>query len=327
MGPLRSSARAVPSVRSQIRHFHPTKPARFIPETLDASTAFIQGIHSITGLPWVASIPLTAVIVRTLLGMPLQMLARINARRERDIAPLIQSWRVHFQNELKRLPPAERKDMTPNVHLAIRARTLALLEKWKVFRGYKYANLLQLPIWLSLMESLRVMTGNTNGLFPQLLSWFGGENSVENLDMIVEPTLATEGALWFPDLLAGDPTGVLPVLLSATIIMNIRRGWGITTPSTDLADLPTMQLYQATFFRGLGVFLQLMAVTVGWSAYVNELPAALLIYWITSSNLATLQTYLLEKYMFMRPPIPKLQKKFTAFKRPGMPDPFKQKLG
>jgi inner membrane protein COX18 len=171
------------------------------------------------------------------------------------------------------------------------------------------------------------MTGNTNGLFPQLLSWFGGRNDVENLDKIVEPTLATEGALWFPDLLAGDPTGVLPVVLSATLILNIRKGWGIMTPSTDLADLPTMQLYQATFFRGLGLFLQLMAVNVGWSAYVSELPAALMIYWITSANVATLQTYLLEKYMFMRPPIPNLQKKFTAFERPDISDPFKQKLG
>jgi inner membrane protein COX18 len=317
----------VPFARSQIRHFHPTKPARLIPEALDASTAFIQGIHSITGLPWVASIPLTAVIVRMLVAMPLQMFARVNARRERDIAPLIHSWRVHFQNRLKGLPPAERKDRTATVNLHIRARTLALLDKWNVRRGYRYANLLQLPIWLSLMESLRGMTGNTNGLFPQLLSWFGGRNGVENLDMIVEPTLATEGALWFPDLLAGDPTGVLPVLLSASIIMNIRRGWGIMTPSTDLADLPTMQLYQATFYRGLGLFLQLMAVNVGWSAYVNELPAALMIYWITSANVATLQTYLLEEHMFMRPPIPNLQKKFIAFKRPDMSDPFKQKLG
>ena len=326
MGALRSSSRVFPLSRSQIRHFHPTKPTRLIHESLDASTAFIHGIHSITGLPWAASIPLTAVVVRMIVAMPLQMYTRAIARRERDVAPLIHSWRVYAQNRLKQLPETHRKEFKKEIQEWSEGRKVFLLQKWKVRSGYKYVNLLQLPIWLSLMEGLRMMTGNNQGLVPRLLSWFGGHNAADALNVTVEPTLATEGALWFPDLLAGDPTGVLPVLLTATLVMNIRRGWGVTTPSAALADLPTMQMYQAFFFRGLGYFLQFMAVNIGMSAFANELPVALMLYWITSANVATLQTYMLEKHMFMRPPIPNFQRKFFAYERPGVSDPFKQKL-
>lgn len=169
------------------------------------------------------------------------------------------------------------------------------------------------------------MTGNQNGIIPHLLSYVSGQETTGSLPAL-EPSLATEGALWFPDLLAGDPTGALPLLLSASIILNIRRGWGITTPVGDLADLPTAQLYRATFFRGLGIFLQILGLNIGMAAFANELPTALMIYWITSTNVATLQTYLLEKYMFMRPPIPNFQRKYMVYERPGVSDPFKLKL-
>ncbi|OQD69973.1 hypothetical protein PENDEC_c028G00903 [Penicillium decumbens] len=331
MGALRSRPRALPFTYSQVRRFHPTKPTQLIAETLETSTAFIQGIHSVTGLPWVASIPLTAVIVRTVVGTPLQMYTRIVARRERDVAPLIHSWVLFLQNTLRKHPPEAQKRFKKTMQQWTAERKTHLLRKWKIHPGYKYINLLQLPIWLSLMESLRAMTGNNDGLLPSLLSWFRSGSWFgprEHVDLsLTEPTLATEGALWFPDLLAGDPTGVLPVLLSASIIFNVRRGWGITTSTTSLADLPTLQLYQATFFRGLGWFLQFLAINVGVSAMFNGLPAALMIYWITSANVASLQAYLLEKYMFMRPPIPNFKKQFFEYKRPGVPDPFQQKLG
>ncbi|KAJ5670322.1 uncharacterized protein N7477_005685 [Penicillium maclennaniae] len=208
-------------------------------------------------------------------------------------------------------------------YLNIMSKSLA--KKWKIMRGYRFLNLLQLPVWLSLMESMRAMTGNQNGIIPYLLSFVSGHENAASLPAL-EPSLATEGALWFPNLLAGDPTGALPLLLSASIILNIRRGWGITTPAGDLADLPTAQLYRATFFRGLGVFLQILGLNIGVAAFANELPAALMIYWITSTNVATLQTFLLEKYMFMRPPIPNFQKKYMVYQRPGVSDPFKLKL-
>lgn len=201
-----------------------------------------------------------------------------------------------------------------------------LRSKWKVASGYKFANFLQLPVWLSLMESLRGMCGNKNGLVPWLLSLIESSDSPgDSLHLTVEPTLANEGALWFPDLLAGDPSGVLPALLTLSILLNVRTGWTVT-PLVTMADMPKMQMYQATFFRGLRVFIQIMAINVGVSAAFYEMPTALLIYWISSTNIATLQTFLLEKFMFMRPPIPTYKKQYIAYKKPGDLDPFKTKL-
>ncbi|KAJ6113635.1 mitochondrial export translocase Oxa2 [Penicillium sp. IBT 18751x] len=325
LGAIRPPIRALRLHGPQIRLFHQTRPTRLVAEVLDASSGFIHGVHSITHLPWAASIPLTAVIVRMCVGLPLQFITRVNARRERDIAPLIHSWRMVGSNKISALPPGIQKETGKIAAGYLNIMSKSLAKKWKIMRGYRFLNLLQLPVWLSLMESMRAMTGNQNGIIPYLLSFVSGHENAASLPAL-EPSLATEGALWFPNLLAGDPTGALPLLLSASIILNIRRGWGITTPAGDLADLPTAQLYRATFFRGLGVFLQILGLNIGVAAFANELPAALMIYWITSTNVATLQTFLLEKYMFMRPPIPNFQKKYMVYQRPGVSDPFKLKL-
>lgn len=323
----RAPSRTVKLSHLQTRQFHPTRPTRLVNEVLDASAGLIHGVHSVTGLPWFASIPLTALLVRTAVGLPLQIYTRVNARRERDIAPLIHSWQVYYQNEARKLPP-EKQDVAlmKKVRNETAAKQNLLRKDWNVASGYKFANLLQLPVWFSLMESLRGMCGNKNGLVPWLLSLVeSSDTPAESLHLTVEPTLANEGALWFPDLLAGDPSGVLPALLTLSILMNVRTGWTVT-PLLAMADMPKLQMYQATFFRGLRVFIQIMAINVGASAAFYEMPTALLIYWISSTNVATLQTYLLEKYMFMRPPIPTYQKKYIAYKKPGDGDPFKLKL-
>ncbi|KAJ5215039.1 hypothetical protein N7468_010718 [Penicillium chermesinum] len=80
MRPFRSSLKSFPAARiawpiptrTQLRHFHPTRPSEMgvINGMLDGSYALIQGVHSVSHLPWVLSIPLTAVLVRTLVGFP-----------------------------------------------------------------------------------------------------------------------------------------------------------------------------------------------------------------------------------------------------------------
>lgn len=178
------------------------------------------------------------------------------------------------------------------------------------------------------MESLRGMCGNTNGLVPWLLSLIepakdtAGE-AVQSLHLTVEPSLANEGALWFPDLLAGDPTGALPVLLTASILLNVNMGWK-SASRLEISEMPKLQMYQTIFFSGLRVFIQVLAVNVGFSGWFYEMPTALMIYWITSTNVATLQTWLLEKYMFSRPPIPAYKAQYLKYQNAG--DPFRLKL-
>lgn len=287
----------------QIRHFHPTRPAFLVNEVLNASAGFIQAVHSFSCLPWVASIPLTALIIRMTVGMPLQMYSKIQARKELDIAPIMTSWRHQYQAQIRK--DVNRSSEDPmmagqaNAELLkmIKAKKRALDKVWGIHRFWKPVPFLQLPVWLSIMESLRAMSGNSSGLVPWLLSLTRGSSDIS---LAAEPSLATEGGLWFPDLLAGDPTGILPIFLAGSVITNIRTGWKV--PSfKEIASLPRPERIRLISSRLLKLLLQTLALYVGAASYVYQMPCALMIYWITSTNLATTQSLFLDKFMFKRP--------------------------
>lgn len=317
---LRSTRRT--AFQHQVRHFHPTRPRPFIAEALSISSGFIYGIHSITGLPWVASLPLTALVVRTTVAMPLQIYTRIHARRQRDLTPLFYSWFKYYQVEARTNrsagPLAVPQAAKSEVLKALAGKQKALGKRWNVARFWKPLNFLQIPIWISIMESIRAMSGSTSGLVPYLLSFMEPSSSAEAgaaLQRAVEPSLATEGALWFPDLMAGDPTGILPAMLTLSILLNIRAGWKAPALS-ELSDLPRIELAKHLTVKGLRLFIQVLALNIGLSSYYHEMPAALMVYWITSTNTATLQTYLLEKYMVSTQPLKPWRQMHIAYKLP-----------
>lgn len=326
---LRAPSRIATFKHSQIRQFHPTRPNRIVNEVLDAAATLIHGVHSVTGLPWYASIPLTALIVRTFVGLPLQIITRVNARREADIKPLIHSWRVHYMKKERPLQRQEDKAALQQAAKQLKAQTRHLKKRWKVMPFYRIISVLQIPVWLAVMESLRGMSGNESGLVPRVLSLIEmiepGNRSAESIHLTVEPTLANEGALWFPDLLAGDPTGTLTVVLALSILLNVRKGWN-TIPMLEMADMPRLQMFQATTFRSLRVCIQIMALHLGATGFFHPIPAALALYWISSTSIATMQTYILEKYLYLRPPMEPYRQQYIAFHKPGVSDPFKNKL-
>ncbi|RMJ26662.1 inner membrane protein Cox18 [Aspergillus sp. HF37] len=363
MRPLRSLASLRgPHVRSklssqQARHFHPTKPAPFP----DVASGFIYGIHALTGLPWVYSLPLTAITVRLLVAMPLQIYTKVHARREQNLAPILHSWKVNYQREIRwlrsrshlkeplletapkildarRRPSVHRQESearasaaqaseafhhTPASELTkilknrVEDRRKEIYSAWRVPRFYKAANFLQLPVWLMVMESVRNMCGDDRGLLRYIgsligNSWHPGE-AFNSVPLEAEPSLATEGALWFPDLLVGDPTCILPVLLSASIILNIRTGWK-GTPPKEAADLPRKEMLLRVFPASLKGPLYFLALYIGYSASFG-MPSALMVYWLTSTNMATLQTVLLDKYLFTNPPLKSWRQIHAAFPR------------
>jgi membrane protein insertase Oxa1/YidC/SpoIIIJ len=57
---------------------------------------------------------------------------------------------------------------------------------------------------------------------PTILSIFG---AIHNTSMS-EPTMATEGLLWFPDLISPDATSLLPILSALTWLWNVEMGAG-----------------------------------------------------------------------------------------------------
>lgn len=314
---LRAS-RTIKTPVQQIRQFHPTRPAPFVNEVLEASSSFIHGVHAVSGLPWIASIPLTALIVRLTVAMPLQMYTKIQARKQQDLTPLLLSWKHHYQNEIKgQLNGGSEAPMSAGKAIQqlgtnMKAKQHDLHSRWGVRRFWKPMAFLQMPVWLSIMESLRAMSGSSGGLVPYLMSLCGSKSAI---DLPVEPSLATEGAFWFPDLLAGDPTGVLPMALTASILFNIRLGWKVPALK-ELADLSKIEMIRHGFSWTLRLVLQILALNVGAAFYSYEMPTAMLIYWITSTNVATAQSFLLDRFMFRRPAFKPLKRVFIGVSQP-----------
>lgn len=293
---------------STIRHFHYTRQAQLIPEVLAASSTFLHGVHSLTGLPWAASIPLAAVIVRSIVAFPLQAYARVHRRREQDLLPVVQCWRMLYEETVRKEILEDNDHKRDRSQQAFWKSVRALTERkhrhlkrrWNVIAWTAGLPLLQIPIWLSLMEALRAMCGDRRGLLAYFLHNVYSEDHFISLLPAVEPTLATEGALWFPDLLAGDPSGILPAMLTGTILLNIIVGWR-RLPMGKIAQMPAKQMRKEIAFTGLRYFIQILAFNIGIAAYTYGMPTGLMIYWIASGNMATLQTLILDRVMFLKP--------------------------
>ncbi|KAL8715314.1 MAG: hypothetical protein Q9225_006421 [Loekoesia sp. 1 TL-2023] len=194
-------------------------------------------------------------------------------------------------------------------------------QRWKSFLNY-----LQLPVWLVVIETIRRMCGTRKGLIGMVQnSWnenllgemstndkesmsepndsqldFASNDSqtlpLEDKQMLedvveapvvpIEPSLASEGALWFPDLLIPDPHVILPFILSATMFANIsyqertrkRTGWKL-----------------GAFQRRMGNAIKIVVLAVG--PLTLAMPSAIHIYWISSSAFALANNILLDRYL------------------------------
>ena len=286
-----------PLVYQQTRHFHP----------VDWSTAFIYGIHSFTGLPWVYSIPLTAVIVRTMIAFPLQAYTKIQAHKERDIRPILEAHMIRLMKKEQEKGSYISPSRQLYVKMEMRTIRARLQRSWGISPYYAPLNYIQFPVWLLLMESVRSMTGSGQGLVGYLSSIFDFESRPP-----VEQSLSTEGAFWFPDLLAGDPTGILPLMLAGSVFVNIYVGWKLPHMSED-HDLPDIHMYRNMFFRAAKITGQGLACVIGALSFFKEMPVALLLYWLTSTNTATMQNLFLEKLMSPLKPLKSRRKIFISF--------------
>lgn len=336
---LHLTRRAIQLPRSQVRHFHQTRPASssIVDLALDGSTAFIHGVHTVSCLPWVASIPLTAVLVRTFVGLPILLYTRLHRHREKKIMPIISAWTKRYAKKqtaernganLERFKNLSTAEIKKKAVLDIRKRTVQLQKRWGVSGKHKAISFLQIPVFIALMESLRGMSGNNNGIIAWLSSFIESSpdpaSAAQSLHLTIEPTLANEGALWFPDLLAGDPTGVLPFCLTASILGNVLMGWKVQ-PWRHIPLLPKNEMYKQIFFSGLRAFVIVLTCYIGFASFVQEMPTALMLYWITSTNVATLQTWVLDNKVFSPVVYNRFIEKSIAFEKPGDNDPFQLK--
>ncbi|KAK6601189.1 hypothetical protein H4I95_08171 [Botrytis cinerea] len=137
------------------------------------------------------------------------------------------------------------------------------------------------------------MCGAHDGLLKWIESLFISSKANEaaattDLDLgslLLEPTFATEGALWFPNLLISDPMLILPFMLSGSILLNLT---GQGKP-------------KSVFMKRLMNSLKVVALAI--IPLTLQMPSAMLVYWTSSSLLAFGQAKMLDVFMPIRKPV------------------------
>ena len=269
------------------RSFHASPRPKFLEAGVNSAHTLFEGLHTVTGLPWAYTIPLAAFTIRTSFVLPLAIYSRRATQKQVALTPLISAWQQNLRRET----------MKEVGHLGPVVAQSTLLKKTRRKRGEIYKRfscglwkgflpLIQVPIWLTAIETLRKMCGKEAGLLGMAAGWFrGDEHSIMvESGLPIEQTFATEGALWFPDLLAADPQMILPFMLSGAILLN-------------LSNAPGNSVWQKRLKRSLG----LVGLAIG--PLTLHFPSAMLIYWISSSMLAYIQAAVLDRMMPVKPPI------------------------
>lgn len=287
------------------RSFHATPHRKYttLDPVLDATHNAFLGIHHV--LPWWAAIPFAAVTVR-LAFLPLTIWSRRIIEKQRSLTPLITAWRGTLERSI------DLSKGTSNMKVLAARKTM---EIYKTFSCQRYklflTPALQLPFFLIIIESIRRMAGAGQGLLRLVFSSVpsvsgsaeGGAETASgataNPDVATalttaEPSMTTEGPLWFVDLTAADPLLILPFALSATMLLHLVPSHYFTRTAAPVGT-PT------GFQRRLRNMLKLLALAAG--PLTLALPAGVLYYWVSTMLVSFVQGHLLDMFMPLKNPV------------------------
>ena len=280
------------------RAFHASPRRLIIAECLGTTHTLIAGLHSFTGLSWAYTLPLTALLIRLTITAPIATYATTVYNRRLELNPLIHAWRaaiarnVYRDNSAKSPKAREKITQKALYKKGVELRKRMGLQYWK-----SYLTIVQLPVFIVTIDTIRAMCGVKQGL----LGLFSPspseedaaatqEGTVKAVSSLFEPSLATEGALWFPDLLVADPAMVLPFALSASLLAAV------------ILQERRLQKSGLSFGKGriwLGRVLKIWALLIGPA--MLQLPSGMLIYWISSTWFAFGQNLVLDRYLPNKP--------------------------
>ena len=299
------SYQPVPRSLRNLRSFHSTRPNQFIEPVLGQIHDLLVGFHTFTGMSWAATIPLSALFIRLCIAEPLHYASYKASQRRLDTLPLVAAWRQVITHQvMQKVGHLGPQRCQREILIGVRSKRLELYKRWKCQTWKNFLPLTTFPAWLAMIETLRRMCGARPGLLGMGSDLLGG-TSVEMdpgkaLDALkssavpLEPSLAQEGALWFPDLLAPDPLLILPFILSGTLFASLH----LTSRSQ------AREGRQPSFVvKSFEAVLKILALAIG--PVMINLPSTLLLYWISSSVIALVSKFLTDRLLpFRRPPEP-----------------------
>jgi mitochondrial inner membrane protein COX18 len=152
---ISSSLQLPPNLRTRL--FHATPRPQFYEPLISSAHAVLETVHSASGLPWAYSIPLSALLIRLTLVLPIGIYSRRCSQKQASLFPILTSWQH----------PLRKEAMAEVGHLGPMAAQKSFLKKIRKKRGEVYKRwgcqtwkvaglpLLQLPVFLVVIEAVR----------------------------------------------------------------------------------------------------------------------------------------------------------------------------
>ena len=279
------------------RKFSASTRRPFLDECLLGTHTLISGVHNMTGLPWAATIPLTAFLARALtLLPPIAYVSRMRAR----------SWRLYprlieIETAIEKNVRQQHGNKSQQERLKIQNKEVDTawnrmmkengIQLWRTRIYY-----INVPVWFMMMETIRRMTGSEDGMLSlivkSLVALEGKENpGLSTTDQLIpiEPSLATEGTLWFDNLMVPDPTWILPFALSGIMYTVYSYQAGTVgyrpLPWTSLDDANRLQSSNLQTLK----YKKLASLAIAPATLM--FPSAMLLYWFSSALASLLLSY------------------------------------
>lgn len=298
---------------------------------LKGSEFLVTNIHHVTGAPWFVSIPLVAVAVGATIRMPLTLHNHNMALKRARLTPLVQAQTSMLGRGLRR---KAQSNLREKVAAAMKKRTRALFKSFAISESRSIiAGFLSLPVFLSNLEVIRRMCGGSRGLLGSLVFGATPADSAEAASVppasavdlpsatdlgdvtassiqdaltsiALEPSFATGGCLWFPNLLEADPYHILPFAVSAVIILNLMPG--SSAARRELFGLPPIAGNKGAILQGQsrgrrGFQRAMLLVAFAIAPITMDMPAALHLYWLSSATFS----WVVSKGIRILRPLPK----------------------
>ncbi|KAF2736378.1 hypothetical protein EJ04DRAFT_575505 [Polyplosphaeria fusca] len=287
------------------RLFHASAPRSSVYDTfLMLPHELLHTLH--TYMPWYAAIPVSAFIVRGLLVTTIGSHSKALIARYMALQPLRQAMALQKRDDIMKKGDFKHpKAAVAAVTMAVKTESKALDRRWNcTLRGQVGWTLLQLPLFVVMAEVIRRVSDIHSGLLGLGMEAIGlttrpnpdGLITEDNVDLAArmaanpwfEPSLATEGLAWFPNLLVPDPTGALPFVVSAVMFANIFLS----------TNNPTKRGKASPTNKGIRRGMMLLALLIGPMG--QHVPAALMYYWVSSTTSVMVWNVWLDK----RYPVP-----------------------
>ncbi|CAK9441576.1 uncharacterized protein LODBEIA_P54440 [Lodderomyces beijingensis] len=262
-------------------------------------THSFQSIHEVTHLPWWALIPITTFALRSAWTLPLALIQRQRIQRQSELKPIVSAMGpVLRMNLAKKAQEAKHMQEQPTTSPSVVAtqsplanmtyEQILLLSAKEVRKRQKqlfqkhgvqiWKNFMlpaaQIPLWIIMSLTMRDLSG-----------WSSWDN-IHNKPL--DPSLSTEGILWFQDLTVADSLHVFPVILGVVSLCNVE--W--TFKTLEMARLTQRLKFRPTLTDAVANFSRLSIVFM--MAISVHAPAALTLYWLSSQFYSLVQNVVLD---------------------------------